>query len=102
MYQMTQCALASSFVGLLAGVPGACPYIMRIPLRLQPWPAFPGRLTFQRPELNIGRTHMAGRRRLLSITNCSDDSKPYMILVALIKGVQNHTGFTIIRASSEE
>ena len=36
------------------------------------------------------------------LTTCSDDSKPYMILVALIKGCQNHIGFAMIRASSEE
>ena len=42
---------------------------------------------------------MAGRRRVLFLTTCSDDSKPYMILVALIKGFQNHIGFAIIQAS---
>ena len=46
--------------------------------------------------------HVAGRRRLLFLTTCSGDSKPYMILVALIKGFQNHMGFVIIRASGEE
>ena len=50
----------------------------------------------------MGRTNMDGRRRLLFLTTCSDDSKPYMILVALIKGFQNHIGFAIIRASGEE
>ena len=30
------------------------------------------------------------------------DSKLYMILVALIKGFQNHIGFAIIRASGDE
>ena len=45
---------------------------------------------------------MAGRRRLLFLTTCSDDSKLYMIIVALIKGFQNHIGFAIIRASGEE
>ena len=46
--------------------------------------------------------HLAGRRQLLFLTNCSDDSKLYMICVALIKGFQNHTGFPIIRASCED
>ena len=36
------------------------------------------------------------------LTTFSDDSKPYMILVALIKAFQNHIGFAIIRASGEE
>ena len=48
-----------------------------------------------------GRTHMAGRRRLLFLTHCLYDSKPYTILVALIKGFQNHIGFAIIQAESE-
>ena len=34
-------------------------------------------------------------------TICSDDSKPYMILVALIKGFQKHEGLAIIRARGE-
>ena len=55
-----------------------------------------------RTRTQNGRTHMVGRRRLLFLTTCSDDSKPYMILVALIKGFQNHIGFAIIRASGEE
>ena len=38
---------------------------------------------------------MAGRRRLLLVTTCSDDSKPYIILVALIKGLQNHSIITL-------
>ena len=46
--------------------------------------------------------HMTGRRRLLYLTNCWDDSKPYMILVALIKGFHNHIRFAIIRAGSKE
>ena len=45
---------------------------------------------------------LAGRRWLLFLTSYSDDSKPYMILVALVKGFQNHIGFAIIRARSEE
>ena len=49
-----------------------------------------------------GRMLMAGRRRLVFLTTCSDDNKLYMILVALIKGFQNHIGFAIIRASGEE
>ena len=44
----------------------------------------------------MGRTNMDGRRRLLFLTTCSDDSKPYMILVALVKGFQNHMGLAII------
>ena len=37
------------------------------------------------------------------LTTCLDIYKPYMILVALIKGfIQNHIGFAIIRASAEE
>ena len=35
------------------------------------------------------------------LTTCSGDSKPYMILVALIKGFQNHIGFAIIREIGE-
>ena len=31
----------------------------------------------------ISCTHLAGRRQLLFLTNCSDDSKLYMICVAL-------------------
>ena len=50
----------------------------------------------------ISCTHLAGRRQLLFLTNCSDDSKLYMICVALIKGFQNHIGFPIIRASCED
>ena len=46
-------------------------------------------------------THMAGRRWVLCLTTCSDDSKPYMILVALIKGFHQQLGFAIIRASGE-
>ena len=43
-----------------------------------------------RTRIQHGRTDMTGRRPLLFLTNCSDDSKPYMIRVALIKGFQNH------------
>ena len=50
----------------------------------------------------MGRTNMDGRRWLLFLTTSSDDTKPSMILVALIKGFQNHIGFAIIRASGEE
>ena len=50
----------------------------------------------------MGRSNMDGHRRLLFLTTSSDDTKPYMILVALIKGFQNHIGFAIIRASGEE
>ena len=39
---------------------------------------------------------MAGRRPLLFLTNCSDDTKPYMIRVALIKGFQNHNSYRVI------
>ena len=35
-----------------------------------------------------GCMHMAGRRQLLFLTTRSDDSKPYMIRVALVKGFQ--------------
>ena len=42
---------------------------------------------------------MAGRRRLLILTPCLDDGKPYMILEAVIKAFQNHTGFAVSRAS---
>ena len=38
----------------------------------------------------------------LSLTTCSDDSKPYMILKALDKSYKNHIEFAIIRASGEE
>ena len=55
-----------------------------------------------RTELAHRRTSMTGRRQLLFLTTCSDDSKPYMIRVALIKAFQNHIGFAIIRASGEE
>ena len=55
-----------------------------------------------RTRTQHGRMHMAGRRQLLFLTTRSDDSKPYMIRVALIKGFQNHIGFAIIRASDEE
>ena len=50
----------------------------------------------------MGRTNMDGHRWLLFLTTSSDDTKPCMILVALIKGFQNHMGFAIIRASGEE
>ena len=40
--------------------------------------------------------------KALFVTTCSEHSKPYMILVSLIKGFQNHIGFAIIRASGEE
>ena len=43
-----------------------------------------------------------GCRRLLFLTTRSDDTKSYMILVALIKGFQYHIGFATIRASGEE
>ena len=39
---------------------------------------------------------IAGRRLLPFLITCLDDGKPYMILVALIKGFQNHIGFAII------
>ena len=56
-----------------------------------------------RTRTQHGRMHMAGRRQLLFLTTRLDDSKPYMIRVALIKGYQNHIGFAIIqRASCEE
>ena len=42
------------------------------------------------------------RRRLSFLTTCSDDSKPYMILVALVNGFQNHIGFAMLRASGED
>ena len=45
---------------------------------------------------------MAGRQRLLCLTTCSDDSKPYMILKGLDQSYTNHIGFAIIRASGEE
>ena len=45
---------------------------------------------------------MAGRRWLLLLTTCSDDSKPYMILKALDESYKNHIGFPIIRATGEE
>ena len=38
---------------------------------------------------------------LPSLTTCSDDSKPYMILKALDESYKNHIGFAIIRASGE-
>ena len=48
-------------------------------------------------------TNMTGRRWPPFLTTCSDASKPYMILVALVKAFQNHIlEFTSIRASSEE
>ena len=50
----------------------------------------------------MGRTDMDGRRRLLFLTTSSDDIKLHMIIVALIKGFQNHIGFVIIRANGEE
>ena len=50
----------------------------------------------------MGRTNMDRRRRLLFLTTSLDDTKPYMILAALIKGFQTHIGFAIIRASGEE
>ena len=59
-------------------------------------------VTLSGRELNHGSTHMAGRRRLLFLITCSDDSKPHMILVALIKGFRNYIGFAIIRSSGEE
>ena len=43
--------------------------------------------------------HVAGPRQLLFFTTCSDDSKPYMILVALTKAFQNNVGFAIYRPS---
>ena len=46
--------------------------------------------------------HMAGRRRLLLLTTCSDDSKPYMILKALDESYKSHIGFAIIQARGEE
>ena len=60
-------------------------------------------LTLSGRELNTAaRTtadHMAGRRPLLFLTNCPDDSKPPIIL---IKGrFSNHMGFAIIRAGVE-
>ena len=33
---------------------------------------------------------------MLFLTTCSDDSKPYVSFVALIKGFPNHIGFAII------
>ena len=36
------------------------------------------------------------------LPTCSEHSKPYMILVALIKGFQTHIGFAIIRATGQE
>ena len=52
--------------------------------------------------VNHSRKHLAGRRQRLFLTTCSDGSKPYMILVALVKGFQNHIGFATIRATGEE
>ena len=49
-----------------------------------------------RTRTQHGCTHMDGRRRLLFLTTCSDDSKPYMILEVLVKGYQNHIGSAII------
>ena len=46
----------------------------------------------------MGRTNMeAGgtSAEVLFLTTCSDDSKPCKILVALVKGFQNHIGFAI-------
>ena len=65
-------------------------------------PAARAVLTLSSTELNTVRTSMAGRQRRLFLTTCLDDSKPYMSIVALIKGFQNHIGFAIIRASGEE
>ena len=48
------------------------------------------------------RLNGVGRWKALFLTTCSEHSKPYMILVALIKGFQNHIGFAIIRASGVE
>ena len=61
-----------------------------------------GFLTLSGRELNHSRKHLAGRRQRLFLTTCSDRSKTYMILVALVKGFQNHIGFATIRASDEE
>ena len=40
----------------------------------------------------MARMNMDGRRRLLFLTTSSGDTTPYIILVALIKGFQNHVG----------
>ena len=45
---------------------------------------------------------MTGRWRLPFVSTCSDDGRPYMILVALIKAFQNRIGFAIIRAFGKE
>ena len=58
--------------------------------------------TLSRTELNHSRKHLAGRRQRLFLITCSDGSKPYMILVALVKGFQNHIGFATTRATGEE
>ena len=39
---------------------------------------------------------------LPSLTTCSDDGKPCMILKALDESYKNHVGFAIIRASGEK
>ena len=59
-------------------------------------------LTLSGRELHHSRKYLAGRRQRLFLTTCSDGSKPYMILVALVKGFQNHIGFATIRATGEE
>ena len=49
-------------------------------------PSMSTRLFFLNPfgtRTQISCTHLAGRRQLLFLTNCSDDSKLYMICVAL-------------------
>ena len=62
-----------------------------------------------RTRTQHGRMHMAECRRLLFLTTCRArmiaNHLRYMILVrcsSLIKGCQNHIGFAMIRASSEE
>jgi len=80
--------------------PSLCGCITRtLPLSLNPF----------RTRTQHGRMHMAECRRLLFLTTCRArmiaNHLRYMILVhvvALIKGCQNHIGFAMIRASSEE
>ena len=58
----------------------------------------PGTTSGHQKKATLGRTSAAA----ITVTTCSDDSKPYMILKALDESYTNHIGFAIIRARGEE
>ena len=61
--------------------------------------AEPEETRFQKQRTQTAPPNLAGRRRLLFLTMCSDDSKPYIIRKALDESYKNHMAIWGLLAS---